>query len=264
MEDRWTPGHKCPSLAKWGLGSQRAGVYSDSLLRANNRRDPRSRRASLRVRPHAAPCLAPLCPPPADPNVHAAASPRPSPTPRCPAADLLVCLMPPLRPPTFPPSPRLLRPRRLSSPPPSLALGARATERSDPRVHEQRETSGSLVASNLTQAHRAASGSPRPAGRERKGRGMPLPGWGEDARGTGAEAGDPRRCPAELGDPVRRRQGPSQWRDPRPGLCAETAGGSDRPVRDRVPKPETAGTAAALRKRAAPSGSKSIALTRLQ
>lgn len=51
------------------------------------------------------------------------ASPCFSPTvphPRRPDADLLACLMPPLRPPIFPRSPWLLRPRRLSSPQPSL------------------------------------------------------------------------------------------------------------------------------------------------
>lgn len=121
-------------------------------------------------------------------------------------------------------------------------------EWSNPRVHEHRETSGSLVVSDLTQAHRAAAGSPRTA--ERKGRGMQLRGWGEDSRG----------CPGKLGDPVRRRQGPN-GRTPGPG-CVQTERGSERPVRDRVPTPETAGKVAALRDKEAPSGSKSSVLTR--
>ncbi|CAO2642301.1 hypothetical protein LEMLEM_LOCUS26121 [Lemmus lemmus] len=130
-------------------------------------------------------------------------------------------------------------------------------EWSDPRVHEQRETSGSLVASDLTQAHRAAAGSPRPT--ERKGKGMQLRGWREDAGGTGAEAGQPRRCPGKLGDPVRRRV---RMAGPHARAVCRDRRGSDRPVRDRVPTPETAGKAAALRDKAAPSGSRSCALAR--
>lgn len=78
---------------------------------------------------------------------------------RRPAADLLACLMFPLRPSTFPPRSWLLWPLGSPSSQPSLALGARAMER--PGVHKQRETSGSLVASDLTKAHREASESPR-------------------------------------------------------------------------------------------------------
>lgn len=83
-------------------------------------------------------------------------------------------------------------------------------------MHEQRETSGSLVASDLTQELRVSEAG---GSREKRQRGMQLRGWGEDASGTGAEAGDPRRYPGKLGDPVRRRQGPNGG-TPGPG-CAQ-------------------------------------------
>lgn len=102
------------------------------------------------------------------------------PHPRRPAADLLACLMFPLRPPIFPPRSWLLRPLGSPSSQPSLTLGARAMER--PGAHKERETSGSLVASDLTQAHRETSESSRQRQRDaapRLGSGRER-GWGRD------------------------------------------------------------------------------------
>lgn len=100
------------------------------------------------------------------------------PHPRRPVADLLACLMFPLRPPTFPPrrGPEASGLTQFATLPGTGR--ARAMER--PGVHRQREMSGSFMASNLTQAHREASESPSQSLRDaapRLGSGREW-GWG--------------------------------------------------------------------------------------